>query len=630
MLKKIFIKFLRKDIDTKRINNFNRVIKAIKEFILLKEFDKAIFGIDEIIEKENKSFSKFIITIENEKEKKNYIKNLNKRLRVLELLKLEARKQKEKYLENIKEQRLKVDKKNLEKNLKIHISKNEYDISTKILNDFFEKYKDDIKTIDYVNSRKKEIFSKMNKYKENQDKLIKNDTISEIKNLVWDIVNEKDVENNNSEKYNFLSKTKKIFKKHFSLRKKIIDKKLLDEIDLLINSSDENKKNQVKLKLSNIHTWISKDISNKNINWYELYWKILWADKISWDAIWFSETKKDYTFFLWDATWHWLRAWLIITKLTKKFDEIAEKFSFSKICFDINNSLKQDLKSGNFITWVFFSIDKLKNDILNFVWMWHEPMFVYRKDINTIEKVIPWWLAAWIRLIKNKEDIKIKNIKLNDWDILICYTDWITESKNISWEMYSIERLWETFKKISNNNSNLKDIYEKIINDLKDFKWWSTNFYDDVSILLIKRDTKKDFIFEDTKIKDLLKQEWLETNISKKIKWKNISEIKKDIQKYRKEKELKNILKILDSLYKTAEYPKLKQECIRYIKDWFIDKKINFYLKKAINNEENFKNRQKNKKLQDKYNVLKELYNKWEYNTVMRETIDVISKEWNI
>jgi hypothetical protein len=83
-------------------------------------------------------------------------------------------------------------------------------------------------------------------------------------------------------------------------------------------------------------------------------------------------------------------------------------------------------------------------------------------------------------------------------------------------------------------------------------------------------------------------------------------------------------------LYNSWEILKLKQECIRYIKDWFIDKKINFYLKKALANEQTYKISQKNQKLEMKFKVLEELYKKWDFTSVIGEIEDVISKDWNI
>jgi hypothetical protein len=55
---------------------------------------------------------------------------------------------------------------------------------------------------------------------------------------------------------------------------------------------------------------------------------------------------------------------------------------------------------------------------------------------------------------------------------------------------------------------------------------------------------------------------------------------------------------------------KLKQEAIRYIKADYIDKRINYYLKKAIDNEIKYRIEQKNSKIINKYNVLKELEKK--------------------
>ena len=74
----------------------------------------------------------------------------------------------------------------------------------------------------------------------------------------------------------------------------------------------------------------------------------------------------------------------------------------------------------------------------------------------------------------------------------------------------------------------------------------------------------------------------------------------------------------------------MKQEAIRFIKEWYIDKKINFYLKKAIANEEKYKIKQKEDRVKNKYNVLVELLKKDDLNTVIKEAEDIIWKDWNI
>ena len=43
-----------------------------------------------------------------------------------------------------------------------------------------------------------------------------------------------------------------------------------------------------------------------------------------------------------------------------------------------------------------------------------------------------------------------------------------------------------------------------------------------------------------------------------------------------------------------------------------------------------FKIKQKEQKMRDKYNVLLELYKKWDYETVINECSNIISKDWSI
>ena len=293
-------------------------------------------------------------------------------------------------------------------------------------------------------------------------------------------------------------------------------------------------------------------------------------------------------------------------------------------------SLKQDLKSRNFITWIFFEIFKEDISTMNFVWMGHEPMLIYRKKTWEVERLIPGWLAAWIRLINKPTDIKVKTINLSDWDILLTYSDWIVESKSFEWEFFSLGKLEKLFNHACKTQSDINSIYEYVIDDLKAFRWWA-NFDDDVSLLLVKRDAMKDIIDESSKyIQELKAKEWLKTSDIKKLKWKTIEDIDKELEVLKKNKETERIIKTLEWLYYTWEILKLKQEAIRYIKEWYIDKKINFYLKKAIDNEKSYKVEQKNQKVVNKFNILEQLLKKWDFETVISEAEEIISKDGNI
>jgi hypothetical protein len=291
--------------------------------------------------------------------------------------------------------------------------------------------------------------------------------------------------------------------------------------------------------------------------------------------------------------------------------------------------LKQDLKSWNFITSVLFEINKKDNTKIDFVWMWHEPMFVYRDKKNELEKVIPWWIAAWIAVLKDISKIETKEIVLNNNDTLLVYSDWIVEAKNAEGEQYWFERLQKSFFTHIKTFKDLKAVYKNIIQDAVNFVWWSS-FWDDATIILLRRNNDKDILHNYNEIKTIAEEMWVTESEAKKLKWNSIEKAKEKLELLKQDKETKRVIEALKTLYMTWEILKLKQEAIRYIKEWFIHKKINFYLKKALDNEYKYKLAQKEEKMQNKYNLLKWLYEKWDYETVATESANIISKDWNI
>jgi hypothetical protein len=468
-----------------------------------------------------------------------------------------------------------------------------------------------------------------------EENKLKQNTKLEAMKLIWetiDLSQDQTSENNWApkvvEKW-FVDVLKDKFKIYQNLQERIKRKKLIDEVTLLVEEESGQKLEMAQQKLERIHKWLTKELSWYNTLWYDFFWKILWADKIAWDTFWFNEAKDKYDFFLWDATWHWVKAWFIVTLFSMAFRKYAEK-DIKDMAFNINNELKQNLKSRNFITGILFEISKNNLNQLDYIWMWHEPIFIYRAKTSTVESLVAWWLAWWIRLIREVDDVKIKNVTLEDWDIMMVYSDWAVEEKNVEWTFYWLERLKNAFLKIATLEKNIRNIYDYVLNDLKNFKLW-TNFVDDTTILLVKRDINRDIVKKDDEyLNELVWREWMTKKEIKNFEWKTKIQINEEIEAFKKKKEMKNILTSLDNLYYTWEILRLKQEAIRYIKKWYVDKKINFYLKKAIDNEVKYRINVKQQKIENKYNVLNELFKKWDYNTVIRECEDIIIKDWNI
>lgn len=632
-----------KKIETSNIRNYNEALKTIKFFIATYDWEKAKKSLDEISEKELSSYKNLIEKIEDIpendlilKEKTKITIKYRKKQKELEILKEKYRKEKNKYDIKIEKQRFEIRFKNIKEETN-HLARSwKANWALKLLWKFLEENPWNRFVINFYNTEKKYILKQIEREKEIEEEKLKQNTQIEALKLIGETVNidilEEGEKSNRKweKKVNFFDKIKEKLNFYKKIREKLERKRLLDEINLLIEEENKVKNEIASVKLENIHKWLIKDISKENLIWYNLYGKILWAHKISGDTFWFNEVKKKYTFFIWDATWHWIKAWFIITLLTRLFNQFVEKSNLKDLIYEINNWLKQDLKSMNFITWIFFEIFKENPNKVNFVWLWHEPILIYRKESKKIEKIIPGWLAAWIRIIKNANDIKVSEINMWESDILLTYSDWIIESKSLEWEFYSLNRLIETFEKIANYESDIKKIYDYIIKDAKHFRGWA-NFDDDLTLLLFKRDLNKDKI--DDK-EEFLRQIWEINTVSKteikKLKWITRKEIQEELEKIKEEKHMQSIIRQLEQLWLTWEILKLKSEARRYIKEGYIHTKINYYLKKAIDNQQKYKISLKEDRIKNKYNLMKEILKKWDYSTVIREAEDIISKDWNI
>lgn len=626
-------------INVEEIKDFDWAIKWINYFINVKDFERAKSWLEEVKIKEEKAFNALYEKIDLEKEKSKQKDIYHKKLVKIEKLSEYLENEEIAYKEEKEEEKFKIKFVQIKNKLEELIWSKKYYEALDLVNSFFEENKNSVIVINFFNKRKSKIQKSIKKQEAQKEKDVSKNAKREAEILIWENINlwnENTTKNKNNDKKSGVSFFSQLLEKlnlYKKIKLKLKEKRLVDEVTLLIESQNEVDEMAKKSRLEHMHMWLIKELDNDRLLGYDLYAKILWKDKISGDTFWFVEDNATYKFFLWDATWHWIQAWLIVTLLTRLFYNFSKENFLEKLVFEVNNWLKQDLKSWNFITWIFFEVDKTNLNSMKYVWMWHEPILIFRKKTMDVEKYIAWWLAAWIRIISDINHIKTNNIKLDDWDIVFLYSDWIVESRNKDNELLWVNWLSEIVKKSCMNFIEWKitDIYNSIMEDVKTYRWWSANFFDDASIFILKRNTNKDIMDKKSMyLKDLSVKEWLTKKNIKELEWKTKVEIEKELQKIRKEKQMKLILNNLEKLYITWEILKLKQESIRYIKEWFIHKKINRFLKKAITNERKYKIDLKDQKMKSRYIVLKELLKKWAFSTVISECNEIIASDWNI
>jgi len=568
------------------------------------------------------------------KKRKEALDVLYKRLSILE-----------KYLMDIEKRR---DKK--EEKTKGNVELEKFKFKKKELLDFIKK-KDYIKAI--VHSKKmvydfpsnKEALNLLQKTQKlyDMDKLrkdkerAKKEKIQKTLNEFW--IDPKEFEN---KKITFLDeiklKLKELKRKKIERQEYIKRMQTLRKFEMLLaktwsidNISQFDLSQAREEDFSIINGWLTKDIKDFEMYGFDFFWQIIWKEKIIWDTFGhFKNLNNKIIFYFWDATWHWVQAWFTVAILSKIFIENSKSYKLlSDLVYRVNNFLKEKIKWKSFVTWIFFEWDYIKNS-LKMVWAWHPPLFVYRKTERKVEKIIPGWLALWVRNITNVSSIKMKDIPLNDWDVIFGYTDWIVEAKNHEWTMFGINNTEDVFLKNAQKFNDPQKIYEWIIGDFNIFRW-DIEITDDASFFIFVRNTNKDLIVNKTELEQILK----ETNSKKKLKdiqfnKKTKEDIIEELRKEKQERELKIRLERLDRLAKIWEYIKLKQEVLVYYKEWFVHEKMQTYLEKAVANEQKVTIRKMEEKLHRKYSTLVDLYKKWEYETVIKEAMDVIFKNWKI
>lgn len=614
-----------------KIKDYKNVILAIRELILkhksLINYNEELIKKLYVLESSNvEEVSKK--ALEKIKKVRDLSSELSTRLTLLEK-RLAANEEKhraetEKYKQEKQEKEYKIHVKEIKALLKQKEYSKALSLWKKIAFDFPNK-KEAIRLLTEVQNA----YNKSKLVKEKDNKKIKK--VDKILSDIWVDLNVK--EKNKWLFSTIIQKYKEQKEKTQSKNDKLKRLRTLSELDkLLTNSGTINDISQEKIDenfFNVINSWLTKDIEWFELQWFDIFWKIIWKDKIIWDTFWFNKVDNSkIVFYVWDATGHWVQSWFVVAVLSKLFFDYSKKIRIFKDLFlKLNNELKEKIKWRMFVTSIFFEWDSIKNT-LSTIWAWHIPIFVYRKEQNKVERFTAWWLALWVRLINNVSSIKIKDIELNDWDVVLVYTDWILETKDITGTMYWLAKIEESFLKAAGVHSSPKKIQEQILQDANDYKW-NKSFDDDVTLIVFVRDRNRDLISNKAELEKILQ----ESNVKKtnmQIRNTTKQEVIDKIKKEKYDRELKIRLQRLDRLYRVWEFIKLKQDALIYYKEWFVHDKMKFYLEKAIWNEQRVIAKKQEDKLQKKYQVLSDLYKKWEYNIVIKEAIDVIFKNWKI
>jgi len=157
----------------------------------------------------------------------------------------------------------------------------------------------------------------------------------------------------------------------------------------------------------------------------------------------------------------------------------------SEILARVNNFVADDVKKGMFITIFFIVLDSEKRQI-SFSSAGHNPMILYRKDTDKCYFLNPKGIPLGLTLpddISFGGALQADKLKLKKDDMLVVYTDGITEAMNNRSEQYGNDRLINFIK--ANSSLSSEEFAQALDKDMSQFTGNAPQ-NDDITLVIIK------------------------------------------------------------------------------------------------------------------------------------------------
>jgi anti-anti-sigma factor len=157
----------------------------------------------------------------------------------------------------------------------------------------------------------------------------------------------------------------------------------------------------------------------------------------------------------------------------------------SDVMSKMNDFVTDDMKKGMFVTMFYVILDS-KNRIVSYASAGHNPMILYRHENKDIFFLNPKGFPVGISLPDEtlfRRSIGLEKIKLKKDDMLIIYTDGVTEAMNQKREQYGEERLTRMVK--THGHMHPKAFIDILEKDIKQFTGGNAQ-NDDITVVAVK------------------------------------------------------------------------------------------------------------------------------------------------
>ncbi|MCK4548870.1 MAG: SpoIIE family protein phosphatase, partial [Candidatus Krumholzibacteria bacterium] len=151
----------------------------------------------------------------------------------------------------------------------------------------------------------------------------------------------------------------------------------------------------------------------------------------------------------------------------------------------MNEFVTEDMKKGMFVT-IFYVILDSKNRVISYASAGHNPMVLFRAETNETFFLNPRGFPVGISLPDEslfRRSIDVEKVKLKKDDMLVIYTDGVTEAMNEAREQYGEDRLLALIKTCGKKSPD--EFIDLLNEDVREF----TSGYpqnDDITVVAVK------------------------------------------------------------------------------------------------------------------------------------------------
>jgi sigma-B regulation protein RsbU (phosphoserine phosphatase) len=154
-----------------------------------------------------------------------------------------------------------------------------------------------------------------------------------------------------------------------------------------------------------------------------------------------------------------------------------------RILHDLNQLAQEDLAHSNRFVTLFYSEYDPRSRLLRFSNAAHNPPLIWRRQGHTVERLdAPGLLIG----LQPDADYGCEQVLLEPGDVLLFYTDGVTEASGLGGERFDEERLMRSLLAICKLGVGAQEILDQLFARLDRFVGPGRQLEDDASVVVMK------------------------------------------------------------------------------------------------------------------------------------------------